>query len=63
MADSLAPSRKTARASLYLSAPRRPLTWIKRRARRLQKAFAVPRRTALVQATADWANFQPRDVH
>ena len=59
MADSLAPSRKTARASLYLSAPRRPLTWIKRRARRLARAFQINRREAVANAWQDWTYFNP----
>ena len=63
MADFLAPSRALARTSLYLIAQRRPLTWIKRRTRRLQTAFAVPRRTALAQAVSDWSYFQPRAAH
>lgn len=35
----------------------RPLSWIKRRARRLQRAFAITRRSALVSARVDWTHF------
>lgn len=58
MADSLASASAFAlRHSLPSSA--RPLSWIKRRARRLQGAFAIPRRAALVDACVDWSLFHP----
>lgn len=37
------------------SAPR--LLWIKRRARRLQRFYQVPRRMAIFDAWIDWINF------
>ncbi|MES2947518.1 MAG: hypothetical protein V4858_03155 [Pseudomonadota bacterium] len=43
----------------YLKGVPRPLTWIKRRARSLERAYAIPRRIALLNARIDWAHFQP----
>jgi hypothetical protein len=56
MADTLASAGANAlRRSLPSSA--HPLSWIKRRARRLQRAFAITRRSALVNARVDWSHF------
>lgn len=61
MADSRLLPSIPARASspLYRSAQRRPLTWIKRRARRLQRAFLISRPEAVEAACSDWVHFQP----
>lgn len=61
MADSRLLPSIPARASspLYRSAQNRPLTWIKRRARRLQRAFLISRPEAVEAACSDWVHFQP----
>lgn len=35
------------------------LTWIKRRARRIEKFYGAQRRLAIVDAALDWAMFMP----
>jgi len=36
-----------------------PLSWIKRRARRLVQAFHISRREAVANAWLDWTHFYP----
>lgn len=56
------PLRPLAQQPLYRTANRSPLVWIKRRAGRLERGFAISRRAALFQATQDWKRFQPFSV-
>lgn len=56
------PQRPLAQQPLYRTAKPRPFAWIKRRARRLERGFAIPRRAALLQASQDWKRFQPFSV-
>lgn len=37
-------------------------TWIKRRARRLQRAFRADRSTAVAEATMDWYRFHGKPL-
>lgn len=43
-------------------AQRNPLAWIKRRARRLARAFNLTRREAVHCAAIDWSHFMPHGV-
>lgn len=36
---------------------RTPWAWIRRRARRIQRAFNVPRKVAVFEAASDWLGF------
>ena len=38
------------------------LTWIKRRARMLQRAFSADRATAVLEATQDWYRFNGKSL-
>jgi len=44
---------------LYLRAVRSPQAWVRRRARRLQRFYAISRREAVDSAWEDWVCFQP----
>lgn len=63
MADTLHLTGQRARAPLYLVAQKHPIIWIKRRARRLERAFQISRREAIENARIDWACFQPASMH
>jgi hypothetical protein len=41
-----------------MSSPFHKIGWIKRRARRLQRFYAVPRKLAIHDAWMDWIAFQ-----
>lgn len=47
----------------YLNGAQRPLSWIKRRARRIEHRFQVSRREALSCALHDWHAFNPNAMH
>lgn len=61
MADSLASScARAPRCPLHTPTP---LSWIKRRARRLAHFFAVSRSEAVQSAAHDWTIFNPAATH
>lgn len=45
-----------------VNAARSPLNWVRRRARRLQRFYAISRREAVDNAWQDWGMFHPRAV-
>jgi hypothetical protein len=47
----------------YLNGAQRPLSWIKRRARKLERVYVIPRRIAILNARIDWAHFHPVTTH
>ncbi len=56
------PALSTPARPLYLVAQTRPLTWIKRRARKISAFYGVNRREAVRSARIDWVLFQPQFV-
>lgn len=57
MADTLAPAPVRASRRPYSS--RSPSAWIRRRARRLARAYNLSRREAVKNAIIDWTHFNP----
>lgn len=43
--------------------PQAPLSWIKRRARRLARFYVISRREAVASAADDWTVFNPAAAH
>lgn len=61
MANHLAPTRvRTPHCTFFTQ---KPLSWIKRRARRLALAYAIERHEAVAAAALDWAHFNPTATH
>ena len=63
MADKSPSVGTLARTRPPLNGAQRPLSWIKRRARRLERAYAMSRRDALLNARIDWTHFHPATTH
>lgn len=63
MADTIASQGARAPLPPYLTRTARPLSWIKLRARRLERAFSVTRREAVTSAGQDWTRFNPTATH
>jgi hypothetical protein len=59
MANSLASAGARAPHSPSVSCIPRPLSWVKRRARRLALVYRISRRDAVANAAIDWSHFNP----
>lgn len=56
MADTTASGKRTSRRAF---SSRSPQAWIRRRARRLARAYNLSRREAIKNAIIDYSHFQP----